>query len=333
MESTTTISSIRAILQTFDRSLTLVDVTRPEQGIVNNVFFLGTLRTDFVLKTFDDDSGLWKPQKEAAMYSRMRALDIPAPVVLVVDASRTVAPFTYSLSARVEGRAWSDVHASLDDDQNTHHYGQLGFYLSRLHANTFAQFGDVHCRNGDLVVGSAYEPGEARGPFTTWRLMHREIVNSRLRLIHGTAFEDLAPWIEDYFARTDGLIDFEVAPRLLHMDLHRGNILIENDRISGILDVEESIVGHNEYDLMRTELANFRGQPPGYERAFMDAYTQHIALDEGYLARKNFYDASRTLAWIRSLVLHGERYSKGQPAQSSHAARAHLMALMGGGQS
>ena len=112
------------------------------------------------------------------------------------------------------------------------------------------------------------------------------------------------------------------------MDLHRGNILIRNGQVAGILDVEEAIVGHNEYDLMRTELANFRGQNPGYERAFMDAYTRHVALDDGYVLRKNFYDVSRTLVWIKSLILHGTAYSKHQAEQSSQAARSHLATLL-----
>lgn len=332
MESTTTTSSIRAILEAFDPRLSLLHVTRPEQGIVNNVLYLGTSDVDFVLKIYDEDAEAWKPQKEAAIYARMRQLDIPAPVVFVVDASRSAAPFIYSLSERIEGLVWSDVHGSMDDEQNARLCGQLGHYLGLLHSNTFAQFGDVHGSNGDLVVGPAHEPGEARGPYATWRQMHRGIVNSRLRLMQGTTFEDLLPRIDDYFSRTDGLIDFDVTPRLLHMDLHRGNILIEHDRIRGILDVEESIVGHNEYDLMRTELANFRGQAPGYERAFMHAYTQQVALDEGYLARKTFYDVSRTLAWIGSLVLHSARSSKGRAGQSGQAARTHLMELMGAAQ-
>jgi aminoglycoside phosphotransferase (APT) family kinase protein len=150
--------------------------------------------------------------------------------------------------------------------------------------------------------------------------MHRAIVEARLGLMRGTAFEDLVSAVAGWFAAHDDCLEAPIVPRLLHMDLHPGNVLVRNGRVTGILDVEESIVGHNEYDLMRTELGNFRDAPPEYRRAFMDAYTARIALDEGYGGRRRFYDLSRTLAWIDSLIRHGDRHAMG-PAASAHALR------------
>lgn len=66
------------------------------------------------------------------------------------------------------------------------------------------------------------------------------------------------------------------------MDLHPGNVLLNDGQVSAILDVEEAIAGHNEYDLMRTELANFRGRSPAFACAFMLAYGAHVSLDERY---------------------------------------------------
>ena len=104
--------------------------------------------------------------------------------------------------------------------------------------------------------------------------------------------------------------------------------MIHEGRISGILDVEESVIGHNEYDLMRTELANFRGAPPAWEHAFHAAYAGHVTLDAEYPARKAFYDVSRTLVWLESLVAFGDRYARGDTAQDGAAAQAHLRALL-----
>jgi fructosamine-3-kinase len=78
---------------------------------------------------------------------------------------------------------------------------------------------------------------------------------------------------------------------------------------------------------MRTELANFRGQAPAFAHAFMRAYGAHVSLDEGYATRRDFYDLSRTLVWIRSLILHGDAYAKGLASQSHHAARRHVLSL------
>ncbi len=44
------------------------------------------------------------------------------------------------------------------------------------------------------------------------------------------------------------------------MDLHRGNVLVVNGRVTGVLDVEEAIVGHNEYDLREWNSRPFAGR-------------------------------------------------------------------------
>jgi fructosamine-3-kinase len=158
--------------------------------------------------------------------------------------------------------------------------------------------------------------------------MHAHIVETRLRRLRQTAFADLVPGVEAFFARNAPLIAGDLTPRLLHMDLHQGNVMIHAGQVSGILDVEESVIGHNEYDLMRTELANFRGAPPAFARAFHESYADHVLLDEGYAGRKAFYDVSRTLVWLESIVAFGDRYARGDATQDGAAARAHLRSLL-----
>ncbi len=329
------VAYIQALLAEYDPRSELLRVARPGSGIANQVLFLTTTREDLVLRIYADDVKTWKPQKELAIYTHMAALGIPVPAVRKVDASGRAVPFTYSLSARMEGEPYSTVFASLSDAENIGIYATLGELLGRLHTTTFDQFGDVHAAADGLSVGPVYEldtgrSGQSLGPFATWCEMHDAIVTSRMHLMRGTEFEDLIPMVEAYFARHQHLIEYEVMPRLLHMDLHRSNVLVANGKVVGILDVEESVVGHNEYDLMRTELANFRGQSPAFARAFMDAYRAHVSLDEGYGTRKDFYDVSRTLVWIASLIVYGDNYAKGLASQSHRAARAHLLSLTTG---
>lgn len=324
------VAHVRAVLADYDPRADLVRISRPRTDISNRVLYLTTTREELVLRSFADDAGRWKSQKEQVIYVHMASLGIPVPSVRAVDASRQVVPFIYSLSARMEGEPYSTVFASLGDAENIAIHATLGDYLGRLHATTFDRFGDV-CADG-LSVGPAHEldtgeNGQSLGPFATWREMHHAIVTSRLHLMRGTGFEDLIPAVEVHFARHQDKIDYEIMPRLLHMDLHRGNVLVANGEVVGVLDVEESLVGHNEYDLMRTELANFRGQSPAFAHAFMDAYRAHVPLDDGYEMRKSFYDLSRTLVWIRSLILYGDAYGKGLMSQSPQAARAHVLSL------
>lgn len=326
------VAHIQALLADYDPHCALLNTARPGSGIANQVLFLTTTREELVLRIFADDVKTWKPRKEQAIYTHMASLGIPVPAVRKVDVSGQVVPFTYSLSARLEGEPYSTVFASLSDAENIGIYATLGEFLGRLHTTTFDRFGDVHAAADGLSVGPAYEldtgrSGQILGPFATWREMHQAIVTSRMHLMRGTEFEDLIPVVEAYFAQHQDTIEYEVMPRLLHMDLHRSNVLVANGKVVGILDVEESIVGHNEYDLMRTELANFRGQSPAFARAFMDVYRAHVSLDEGYGTRKDFYDVSRSLVWIKSLIVYGDNYAKGVASQSHRAARAYLISL------
>ncbi len=324
---------IRAILDAFQPGLELVCAVRPGQGIASEILLIETSRMPLVLKRYGDGEG-WKPRKERAVFAHMRGLAIPAPEVLAVDTSRAVVPFTWSLTERLPGEAWSGIAGSLDTKANERLYRELGDYLSRMHATTFDQFGDVGPGEDGLAVEPAHQLGDVAGavpgPYERWVDMHRDIVRARLGLMRGTPFADLITPVEDYVARHEHLIEGDIQARLLHMDLHQGNILIHDGSISGLLDVEEAIAGHNEYDLMRTELANFRDAPPAFEAAFLEAYQHHVSPHPSMRERKRFYEVSRTLAWIQSLLMHGDSYPPNDLAEYQRAARETLEALLRG---
>jgi aminoglycoside phosphotransferase (APT) family kinase protein len=324
------VSDVRRLLHAFNSGCEFIGMSQPSDGIVNQIHFLQTSQGEIVLRTFDTAAAQWKLHKERVLYSYMRSLGIPAPEVLMVDDCLKIVPFIYSLSERIKGESYARLFDQLSSEENSALYSQLGDYIGRLHATPFDQFGEIDQRDKGLVITPLHNlyDNSLAGPFTTWIDTHSWIVGSYLRLMENTEFSDLIPVAEHYFDSNKGLIDYAVTPRLLHLDLHRGNILVHNGKIVAILDIEESIVGHNEYDLMRTELANFRNQPVIYEQAFMDAYKGHIPLDKGYEERKAFYDASRTLVWIKSLILYGQKYSKGKDSQSNQAARNRLFCLI-----
>ncbi len=325
---------VRAILSEYDPRSRLIRFDRPLDGLVNRVFLLITTCGDLVLRVVDDRSSDWKLRKDIAIFDHMRRLGLPVPRVLRVDTSRQVIPLGYSLSERLPGEPYSQVFACLTGTDNARISGQLGDLLGRLHSTTFQRFGDVFATEDGLDIGPVHElrprpDGQSPGPFSAWSELHAAFVEARLRFMVGTGFDDLVEPAQAWFDANWTLLDVHVTPRLLHMDLHRGNILIREGEISGILDIEESIVGHNEYDLMRTELAHLRGQDPAFADAFFTAYGRHVRLDEGYEDRRQFYDASRTLVWITSLIRYGNGYVRGSQDQSCLAARKHLRTLLG----
>ena len=327
---------VQAVLQTIDSRLALRQIQRPESGLTGSVYVLQTDRQDLILRVFPDAASAWKPEKERVVYGLMRHLGIPMPNVLKTDLSCSLLLFPYVVSERLPGRTLSQSYDAMTETQRVTIYRQLGDFLGRMHSVSFDAFGDVAERDGMVTVGPAWEleDGMEAGavhpdPFATWREMHRQIVRRHLRFLGQTEFRDLVVPIETWFEAHEELLETAITPRLLHMDFHMGNVMVEGDVITGILDVEESLVGHNEFDLMRTELAHFRGDDvAAIQKAFFDAYAEHVMLDAGYARRKPFYELSRNLVGLRCLVLYGSRYSAADLEGESQAARAQVQALL-----
>ena len=326
-DSTPQREQIQAILAPV--GLTLRQFRKPQSGLSGSVLILETDQGDFILKVSQDPAGDWKPVKERIVYGLLRRLGIPAPNVLVADTSRHLVPFAYTLSQCLPGATLSYVYPDMADAEKRGVYQQLGDFLGRMHSLTFEQSGDVAEREGEIVVGPAHElAGEAGsaniGPFTTWREMHREIVRGRLAFLSGTEFHDLIGPVGAWFDSHESLLDYAVTPRLLHMDLHRSNILVAGGRVTGIIDVEEAAIGHNEDDLMRTELAHFRDGEDALREAFFEGYNAHITRDTGYESRRPFYEMSRTLVGLRCLVVFGSS----DPTEETRRARMRVYELL-----
>ncbi len=309
--------------------LTLRQVSKPHCGLSGSVFVVKTDQGSFVLKASQDPADDWKPIKERITYSLLRGQDVPAPNVLFADCSRRHVPFAYTLSECLPGVTLSSAYPDLHETEKHGIYEQLGDLLGRMHSLTFDQFGDVAERDGEIEVGPAHELAEAAGnrnigPFTAWREMHREIVWGRLAFLSRTELADLVEPIRAWFHRNEYLLDYVITPRLLHMDLHRSNILVTGDQVTGIIDVEEAVIGHNEYDLMRTELAHFGDGEDVLRDAFFDGYNAHITLDAGYDSRRPIYEMSRLLVGLRCLVVFGNS----DPAEETHRARTRIHELL-----
>lgn len=285
-------------------------------GVQNPVFIARVEQgSDLVVRIFNPVSGDWKPRKEEVVYRLLKDNGISVPTILKTDITKSLIPFNYVISNRLDGSVMSDIYDSLTQEEKVVLYKEFGQIVGRIHSITFDRFGDVEERDDKVVVGPAHEITDVSdtlnsGPFGIWKDMHDEIVKARLHYFKGSAFEDLITTIEKYFQENIHLIDYDVVARLLHMDLHRGNIFINRNHINGIIDVEGAMVGHNEYDLMRIELAHFQDKDGEMLRkAFLEGYTPVVPLDKGYEARRPLYKLSRTLVQANCLILLGEKYS------------------------
>lgn len=327
MQLTPTSEQIQAILHSVNERSKLRAATVPRRGMTGSVFLLDTDLGPLVLRTFDGAAANWKPQKETLVCRLLQEHGIPAPTILKTDNTHALVPFTYALTEHLPGVTLSEAYDSLDKREKLSLYEQFGSLVGRMHKCTFDAFGDVADLQGRIVIGPAWEISEEDetadpGPFATWASMHTQIVTARLNFLRRSEFADLTEPIGQWVDRHVYLMDYPITPRLLHMDLHMSNLLVSEGKISGILDVGESVVGHNEYDLMRTELAHFGAGFEDLQKAFFQGYLPHITLDAGYENRKPLYELSRWLVGLQCFV----RFEGEHDKQAARERIAQLLA-------
>lgn len=322
---------IREIINKYDESYKIKNIISIEEGVANPVFILETQKTDLVLRILNPLTGDWKAIKEELVYELFEKHKIPCPTVLKTDISKKLVPFDYAISKRLKGDALDKIFSNQSLNSKIKFVKELGKYLGKIHSISFNKFGDIVKRDNKLIVGPAHELSDLSkkiksGPFSSWKEMHRKIIKSRLYYFKGTEFEELVEPIKTYFDRNEHLIDYKITPRLLHLDLNRNNIFVKDDKITGILDVEESLIGHNEYDLMRTEL-HFKGNMK-LRNEFFKEYTKYVDLDKGYEERRPFYSLSRALVGVRCLVLWKSRYTKKDYLKEKKWIRSHINKIL-----
>lgn len=306
---------VEKILFNLENQPKIRDIKPISSGLLNPAFLIEIGEgNDLILRILNSKNGKWKGKKESIVYRMLSEKGIPVPTILKVDTSESLIPYTYSISEKLSGNAFSEAYKNISHEDKLSIYKELGKYLGKIHSIKFEKFGDVEDLNGKITVGSALgflneSPDINSGPYSTWKEMFREVIKSKLEQFKKTEFEEVSGLIADYFKSNESLIDYKITPKLLHLDLHKGNMFVDKDRITGIIDVEESLIGHNEYDLMRLELAHFKEGTEKFRLAFFEEYTKLVTLDEGYEERRPFYRFSRQLVHFICLVKYKESYS------------------------
>lgn len=288
-ERTTT---IHQILRDYDPSLQILEITRPLNGYSKSVYFLSCRTTsdvEFILKFIKPGNAT-----EVLFYQLLdqcTTFSFREPRIFKSDSLVQ----NYYLSSKLPGLPLSKLWSSMTHVQRLNLYGELESLVGNLHSKyTYERCG---CLQGEQ--------------FQSWKAMLSYIVEKQIRHFQGTILEKLADKIEKYLMGHMHLIDDNIVPRLLHMDLHAGNILVSEARITGILDAEDALVGHNEYELMRIEKGHFENDSENevYRKEFLSSYQKLVTLGDGNEARRRLYSLSRELVGMQCLISYGAEYA------------------------
>jgi len=203
---------------------------------------------------------------EAHMLEALRARGVPTPSVLGIEGELLILQ-DLPAAGRV-ARAWAHLAEILDD----------------LHMPTATAYG----WDGDYAFGNvAISNGWNNSWVEFW-------ANNRLRCHLPHVDRHLADRIARLADRLGDLLPAHPPAALLHGDLWGGNILVNGDHISGLID-PAAYYGHREVDLAMLSLFD---NPP-------IAFYEACGLDEGWRERQPIYRLWPLLVHVR---LFGRAY-------------------------
>lgn len=197
-------------------------------------------------------------RKERALFERLRG-QVPVPEVLALDESGEALPGAYMVCRRAPGESLARVWLSAGPRQQDWLLGQLAALLRALHQVEFPTCGDL--------AGGELQPAASWRDYLAARFRRRLAI---VRALPG-APRELLDAVEAFHRGAAPALAAGAA-RLVHRDLHFGNVLAEGNRITALLDFEAAVAAPPDYEL--DQLARFLRWPrqfltdlPGLEAA------------------------------------------------------------------
>jgi hygromycin-B 7''-O-kinase len=222
---------IKAICQR--EGLDALNIIPVSGGQVNQVF---RIDEEYVIRIGSREDAFQRLKHETELMRRI-ANDLPVPKILAFGQQDGL---VYQIQQFVRGQKLYSIWKNIRPDVQDKIVAELASFLRTLHAMTFPDYGT---------------PREDSRRFISWqefltdKFTHtlEELKDLKIRVVPG--FIELA---SEYFEEHKPTLQ-EGAPVLVHGDLWLGNILVENARISAILDFEYAIHAPVDYELSKME--------------------------------------------------------------------------------
>jgi aminoglycoside phosphotransferase (APT) family kinase protein len=174
--------------------------------------------------------------------------------------------------------------AETEVDDVTAVYRQLGRFLARLHAIAQPAYGYVTTHVLDPVPDNTTYMGR----------QFAKKLREFLELQGDPALHDL---VQTHVAAHCDLFARCHAPVLCHNDIHEGNVLVEEGKITGIVDVENALAGDPWLDLAKADFYAARGDDTKLAALF-DGYG---AVPDGRLRLYKLYHALELWDWFAAI--------------------------------
>jgi aminoglycoside phosphotransferase (APT) family kinase protein len=192
------------------------------------VFVVKSDQGDFVLRIpIKDRYAKQKIESHAFAFSHWRKVGVPVPKTIKKGE-------WWLLEEKVKGEDWEDSKLSKEDDRRLAF--ELGKIAKKMHSVKVKGFGEISNGRGKYVRLDEDIIEDFYGNIKEIR--KKKLVSKKL----------IDKWIE-YFESNKGYLDEVKGGRLIHCDLTDDNIMVENGKISGIIDGGDVMSGDPYYEL------------------------------------------------------------------------------------
>ncbi len=208
---------------------------------------------------------------------------VPVPTVYLYDASRGLVDAQYFIMECMPGKPYSSIKDEISEEEKHRIERSLGRYNRIINEPTGRMFGYV---------------GQADRQTNTWRDAFLQMMDdvlmdgTEMRVELPVAYQAIRHRLDENVACLDEVSE----PRLVHWDLWDGNVMVEDNEISGILDFERAVWGD---PLMEFYFGHFT--PQG---AFTEGYGRSITTDSERL-RRWLYDLYLDLILVIECTYRG----------------------------
>ncbi|MFQ3646543.1 MAG: phosphotransferase [Anaerolineae bacterium] len=252
-------------------------ITRTTRGSVNDVFLINGA---YVLRVQPRRHMRLYAEKQA--YELLRQSGVPVPQVVALDTSGLRIPYSYLLLTYLPGERLIDVWPTLSSETRAKVALEVGAHLARIHNVSLDFYG--HLGLNQQRFNNFYEYAIdccARFvlPASQTRLYTPKMHEQLTTLLH-----ICRPYIQ------------HVSPHLVHNDYHFENILVENDTVTGIIDIEWALSGDPTWDFLVED--KWEEQCAGSRALVYEGYRSVRRLDPQHRLKTRLYKAIHALETI-----------------------------------
>jgi aminoglycoside phosphotransferase (APT) family kinase protein len=215
---------------------------------------------------------------ESEVMKLASSVGVPVPQTILVDDTRSVVPFDYMVSTKINGQVMKVV-VQADPALHPTYLKQIGYYLGLLHKVKTQGFG--------FFDNEKAKEGELLGIYNN-NIDHYLAALDSDEAFHNDNKSHLDPsMVKKAIHVLKNKIDLATCenPTVVHNDIADWNTVVDGDMVSGIMDWDESFSGDPVFDFATTSLFYSDEQMEHLKTGYLETNV----LPENYQEKYNLY--------------------------------------------